>query len=113
MGGFNVNHLDIAPNFSGTLMGISNCLATIPGFLGPYIVGVLTTNNETQGQWQYVFYIAGGVYLFGFLVFVIFAQGTEQSWNRLSVEILLFKGNEIQNTSIKDVDNSTIVTQTY
>lgn len=27
---------------AGTLMGLTNCLATIPGFVGPQIVGALT-----------------------------------------------------------------------
>lgn len=34
--------------FTGTLMGMSNCLATIPGFLGPYIVGRLTDHNVSH-----------------------------------------------------------------
>ena len=40
-----VNHLDIAPRFAGVLMGISNTAATIPGIMGPYIVGSLTDNQ--------------------------------------------------------------------
>ena len=31
--------------FSGVLMGMSNTFATIPGFLGPEIVGILTEKN--------------------------------------------------------------------
>lgn len=77
MGGYNVNHLDLSPNFSGTLMGITNMIATIPGFVGPYVVGILTNNQETRGQWQIVFYIAAGVYAVGALIFIIFARGTE------------------------------------
>ncbi|CAF1576449.1 unnamed protein product, partial [Didymodactylos carnosus] len=30
-----VSHLDIASNYAGTLFGITNTLATIPGFIGP------------------------------------------------------------------------------
>jgi hypothetical protein len=26
-------------------MGITNSLATIPGFVGPYVVGAITNNN--------------------------------------------------------------------
>lgn len=29
----------------GTLVGITNALATIPGFVGPYVVGAITNNN--------------------------------------------------------------------
>lgn len=42
---YNVNHLDIAPRFAGVLMGITNAAATIPGIIGPYVVGLLTDNE--------------------------------------------------------------------
>ena len=42
---FNVNHLDIAPRFAGVLMGITNAAGTIPGIIGPYVVGLLTDNQ--------------------------------------------------------------------
>lgn len=29
----------------GTLVGISNSLGTIPGFVGPYVVGAITDKN--------------------------------------------------------------------
>jgi hypothetical protein len=29
----------------GTLVGITNSLAAIPGFVGPYVVGAITNNN--------------------------------------------------------------------
>ena len=34
----NCNHIDIAPNFAGTLMGITNCVANTAGFLAPMAV---------------------------------------------------------------------------
>ncbi|XP_063597900.1 putative inorganic phosphate cotransporter [Penaeus indicus] len=36
------NHTDIAPNFSGTLLGIDNTFASIVSFLVPVVVGVMT-----------------------------------------------------------------------
>lgn len=42
--GYMVNHGDIAPQFAGTLFGITNMAATVPGILAPYIVGAITTN---------------------------------------------------------------------
>ena len=47
MSGYNVNHLDISPRYAGILLGITNCAATIPGIVGPYVVGFLT-NNEVR-----------------------------------------------------------------
>ena len=43
--GYNVNHLDLAPRYAGALMGITNMVATIPGFVGPVLVGVLTQDE--------------------------------------------------------------------
>ena len=37
LAGFNINHLDIAPRYSGVLMGITNTVATLPGFIGPIV----------------------------------------------------------------------------
>lgn len=81
MGGFQVNHIDLSPNFAGVLMGMSNSFATIPGFLGPEIVGVLTEKHDTRAQWQIVFYIAAAIYISGAILYTIFARGTEQAWN--------------------------------
>ncbi|RUS91220.1 hypothetical protein EGW08_001026, partial [Elysia chlorotica] len=40
--GFFINHGDVAPAYAGTLFGISNTAATIPGILSPYIVSAMT-----------------------------------------------------------------------
>ena len=37
MAGFNINHIDLAPQYAGILMGITNSVATIPGIIGPLI----------------------------------------------------------------------------
>lgn len=95
MGGFNCNHIDIASNFSGTLMGITNMFATIPGFLGPAVVGWLTSQEDTRAKWQIVFYISAAVYVTGCLLFNVFARGEEQEWNIPEVSVLVYKGNKI------------------
>jgi ACS family sodium-dependent inorganic phosphate cotransporter len=43
--GFLANHIDLAPNFAGTLIAITNTVATIPGFVVPIFVGNLTHGN--------------------------------------------------------------------
>ena len=43
--GFLINHLDVSPTYAGILQGITNTLATVPGFLGPAVVGILTENK--------------------------------------------------------------------
>jgi len=78
--GFGANHLDLAPVYAGTLMGLTNTLATIPGILGPQVVGALTYHQSTRAQWQKVFYIATAIYCFGAATFVVFASGKLQYW---------------------------------
>lgn len=95
MGGFNCNHIDIASNFSGTLMGITNMFATIPGFLGPAVVGWLTSHEDTRAKWQIVFYISAAIYVTGCILFNVFARGEEQEWNIPEVSVLVYKGNKI------------------
>eukprot|EP00112_Aurelia_sp_Birch-Aquarium-sp1_P022983 Seg668.1 transcript_id=Seg668.1/GoldUCD/mRNA.D3Y31 product=Sialin protein_id=Seg668.1/GoldUCD/D3Y31 len=80
--GFLINHLDIASKYAGILLGITNTVATIPGFLGPQVVGILTENKPTREQWQKVFFISAAISTFGGIIFVIFSSGNEQSWNR-------------------------------
>ena len=40
--GYVVNHADIAPKYASLLFGISNTTATIPGFLAPSVIGIIT-----------------------------------------------------------------------
>lgn len=46
--GFLSNHIDIAPNFAGILMGITNTFATIPGIVVPSFVGYMTHGNVSN-----------------------------------------------------------------
>jgi len=43
--GILANSIDIASNYAGTLMAITNTFATIPGFVVPLFVGQLTHGN--------------------------------------------------------------------
>ncbi|CAD5119812.1 DgyrCDS8396 [Dimorphilus gyrociliatus] len=79
--GFQVNHLDLAPAFAGTLLGITNSIATIPGFAGPAVVTAFTEHNNSVQQWQKVFFISAGIYAFGSLTYAIFGSGVEQPWS--------------------------------
>lgn len=74
-----VNHVDIAPPFAGVLFGISNTVATIPGFISPYVVKRLTVHS-TQAEWQIVFYIAAAIYAVGCTFYCVFADGEIQDW---------------------------------
>ncbi len=71
-GGFFVNHMDIAPRSAGTLMGITNTIATIPGIIGVYVSGLIL---DATGSWAIVFDVAAGIALFGLVFYLIFASG--------------------------------------
>ncbi|GFN92514.1 vesicular glutamate transporter 3 [Plakobranchus ocellatus] len=66
------------------LLGISNTFAAIPGFVSPLLVGALTNNNQTRGQWQIVFYITSVIYVLGAVVYIFLAQGEALPWGQLS-----------------------------
>lgn len=42
--GFMVNYNDIGGSFAGLTFGMSNTVGTIPGFIAPMIVGLITTH---------------------------------------------------------------------
>ena len=43
--GYICSFMDMAPNFAGTLKGISSTFASMPGFLAPIVVGAITQDN--------------------------------------------------------------------
>ncbi|CAF1039673.1 unnamed protein product [Rotaria sordida] len=78
-----ISYLDIANNYAGTLCGITNTLATIPGFVGPTFVGWITNKNQTIKAWRIIFNVSSGIGLVGCLVYCLLFNGEEQAWNRL------------------------------
>ena len=37
--------MDIAPNYAGTMMGITNMVGNIAGFVTPYVTGAIINEN--------------------------------------------------------------------
>jgi ACS family sodium-dependent inorganic phosphate cotransporter len=74
-GGFAVNHMDIAPKYAGTMMGITNTAGTIPGVIGVYVSGLIL---EWTGSWVLVFQLAAGITLFGLVFFLAFSSGERE-----------------------------------
>ncbi|XP_054089433.1 sialin-like isoform X2 [Zeugodacus cucurbitae] len=79
--GFLTNHIDLSPNFAGILLGIANFLTGIINFLATLTVGFIITDEKNVHQWRIVFYITGGMYFFGNLLFILFGQTKIQAWN--------------------------------
>eukprot|EP00171_Calliarthron_tuberculosum_P017554 IDg17554t1 len=66
------NHQDIGPTFTGTLLGISNSFAAIPGIVGVALTGYIL---DKTGAWNVVFGIAIGFYLLGTVVYNALGTG--------------------------------------
>ncbi|XP_014102807.1 putative inorganic phosphate cotransporter [Bactrocera oleae] len=79
--GYQINHIDLSPNFAGILMGISNCLANITGIVAPLTVALIVTNEKSVEQWRIVFFLASFLYILGNMVFLIFGDCNVQPWN--------------------------------
>lgn len=45
--GYMCNHMDLSPNFAGSLMGLTNSVANTMSILGPLTVGYILTDDET------------------------------------------------------------------
>ncbi|EDW72453.1 uncharacterized protein Dwil_GK20703 [Drosophila willistoni] len=79
--GFHVNHIDLAPNYAGTLMGITNCAANFMSILAPLIVGLIVTDETNPAQWRIVFFFTAFVYFMGNTLFMLFGRTNVQRWN--------------------------------
>ncbi|XP_055837631.1 putative inorganic phosphate cotransporter [Episyrphus balteatus] len=79
--GFLINHIDLSPNFAGTLMGITNGIANIMSIFAPLTVGVIVDDEKDPAQWRIIFLIAASFFFVGNLMFVIFGKCETQPWN--------------------------------
>lgn len=43
--GFQINHIDLSPNFAGTMMSITNCAATVTSIIAPLICGIIVSDE--------------------------------------------------------------------
>lgn len=103
--GFLSNHIDIAPNYAGTLMAITNTAATIGGIFVPIFVGAVTHGNvrhsigrlpndfsrfysefifqQTIEAWRTIFSVTIALYVIEILVYTSCGSGDEQPWNKV------------------------------
>ncbi|KAL8563829.1 hypothetical protein ACOMHN_061953 [Nucella lapillus] len=79
-----VNHGDLAPDYAGTLFGISNTMSTLPGFVAPIIVGALTPDG-TDIQWRRTFFVAAGINALGAVIYLVFGSASIQPWSSAKV----------------------------
>ena len=86
---------DLAPNYSGTVFGISN---TISGggisYVVPVFIGYFTRDNMTFEAWTVIFATASTIYLVTNAFYFVFISGEVQAWNyhvSFKIRILGFK----------------------
>ncbi|CAH0398537.1 unnamed protein product [Chilo suppressalis] len=79
--GYLLVHIDMSPNFAGTLMGITNCIANTISIIAPLVAGVILTDQTDVTQWRTVFYLSSVIYFVANLIFVVFGTCETQAWN--------------------------------
>lgn len=78
--GDNVVMLDMAPQYSGTLFGISSTVGSMSGFLSPLFTGYVTQQNVSIDQWSIVFYTAAAIFVVGLGCFLVWGSAELQPW---------------------------------
>jgi ACS family sodium-dependent inorganic phosphate cotransporter len=71
IGGFATNHLDIAPNQAGLLMGVTNTLAAVSSGASVFVSGWI---QDVSGGWDAVFYLAALVSVAGAFFYSLLAD---------------------------------------
>ncbi|KAI8436403.1 hypothetical protein MSG28_010004 [Choristoneura fumiferana] len=85
--GYHVNHIDIAPNFAGTLMSISNFVSNCVGSLAPIVAGCILTDVTSEYLWRKVFCVSAGFFFVTNLFYVIFGTAELADWNEPEEEV--------------------------
>ncbi|XP_034479140.1 vesicular glutamate transporter 1-like [Drosophila innubila] len=84
--GYYVNYLDIAPRYASLLMGLSNGIGILTGFIVPLVMDALIQENPT-GCWTTIFTLAACVHLIGCIFYGVFASGELQPWAEPTAEL--------------------------
>ncbi|XP_073956086.1 putative inorganic phosphate cotransporter [Choristoneura fumiferana] len=79
--GFHINHIDISPNFAGTMISISNFASNSIGSLAPLVAGFILTDVSSELLWRKVFFVAAGFYLISNFIYVILGTAELADWN--------------------------------
>nr|XP_042911233.1 putative inorganic phosphate cotransporter [Parasteatoda tepidariorum] len=83
--GFMVNHIDLSPQFAGTIFGITNTFATIAGSAASAAANAILSKGQTLANWDLLFFIAAIIQLFTGFIYVIFASAEQQIWTEMEI----------------------------
>jgi len=84
--GFNLvgawsNPLDIAPNYVGTVMGISGLFCYLTGALVPNTLGLASAVVDPEDVWTFIFLLVVGVTIAANALFLLLGSADLQEWN--------------------------------
>nr|CAD7197552.1 unnamed protein product [Timema douglasi] len=81
-GGSFMNSLDLGIHYAGSISGIGLTIVNSMGIFSAQVAGLLTDGEQSTKQWNKVFYIAMGVIIAPFVIFMLFGSTEEQEWNK-------------------------------
>ncbi|XP_046566006.1 sialin-like [Haliotis rubra] len=76
---YQINEVEIAPKFAGTITSMGNSLSGVAGVLAPIITGAMTP-NKTQEEWRNSFMVIVGLCAVSLVVYLAFLRVTVQPW---------------------------------
>ena len=74
-GGFGVNHADLGPKYTGSLVGIAGSIGMLAAIISPIAAGYIL---EMTNSWSSIFYVCTFVLLFGGTFYLLFASVEKQ-----------------------------------
>jgi len=69
--GFLPNHLDIAPQYAGVLLSITNTAGTLPGVIGVFVTGYII---DMTGSYNAIFILAAAINIIGAAIWFIYGN---------------------------------------
>ncbi|CAG9860071.1 unnamed protein product [Phyllotreta striolata] len=84
--GFEINSMDISPNFAEILIAFSNAASEVFSNLGPLAVQFVVTDETNKAQWRIIFLAAAASYVLTSTIFIIFMRADVQPWNNTDKE---------------------------
>ncbi|CAH8536428.1 unnamed protein product [Schistosoma rodhaini] len=80
--GYAVNVIDLAPNFSGLVMGFANSVSTFTGILSTFIASVVVHKFglELKNGWRVALCLAAFSQFVAMITYLLFSSSEQQSW---------------------------------
>ncbi|CAL1531030.1 unnamed protein product [Lymnaea stagnalis] len=73
------NPVDLAPAYTGFIVGVCEVGAVWVGIVVPIVVETIT-DDKSREKWQLAFYISAGLQVFCYAFYLMFASGELQPW---------------------------------